>query len=160
MNGNRCGGLHYWMKIHCVIVSNCVGTIMLLFSIAWKPPCCCFQLHENNCVVVFKCKETIMLLFPISWKPLYFCFQLYENYCCFRLLENHCVVVSNWMKTIGVACIFVWRSLCVSKKEGKCCTCLHHEMKTNVKWRFPKKTKILGVSFNMNEDWFGWQTWI
>jgi hypothetical protein len=59
------------------------------------------------------------------------------------------------MKTIGVACLFVWMPLCVSKKEGNCCTQLHHEMKTNVKWGFPKKKKNLGVSFNMNEDRFG-----
>jgi hypothetical protein len=58
------------------------------------------------------------------------------------------------MKTIGVACLFVWRPLCVSKKKGNYCTCLHLMMKTNVKWGFSKKTKILGVSFNMNEDWF------
>jgi hypothetical protein len=64
------------------------------------------------------------------------------------------------MKTIGVAYIFVWRSWSVvSKKKGNYWTCLHHEMKTNVKWGLLKITKILGVISNMNEDMFGGQTW-
>jgi hypothetical protein len=63
------------------------------------------------------------------------------------------------METIGVACIFVWSSLSVvSKMKRNYCTCLHHEMKTNIKWGLPKKTKLLGVTSNMNEDLFGGQT--
>jgi hypothetical protein len=91
-----CGDPKMGYNNHHVVVSNYMRTIVLLFPNARKPLCCCFQFHGN-----------LVLLLPIVWKLL----------CCFKLLENHCVVVSNWMKTIRVACLFVWRPLCVSKRK-------------------------------------------
>ena len=66
-----------------------------------------------------------MLLFPVEWKTL-------------------------WLPSFHIETIVRYQK----KKKRNYCNHIHHEMKIDVKWGFPKQIEVLRVTSNTNEDPF------